>query len=60
MILSYRWDVLIIRVPYYMWDGIKGEFPYLSYIFFEKSGHWVFLEEQELFYKKLIEWVESN
>lgn len=43
--------------PYIMWDGIKEKFPNLSYNLFEKSGHWSFLEEQELYDKRLIEWV---
>ena len=47
-------------VPYYMWDDFKDKFPNLSYNLFEKSGHWAFLEEQELFDKKLIEWIKSH
>lgn len=46
--------------PYIMWDGIKEKFPNLSYNLFEKSGHWAFLEEQELFDKRLIEWIKSH
>ena len=46
--------------PYILWDGIKEKFPNLSYNLFEKSGHWSFLEEQELYDKRLIEWVKTQ
>ncbi len=47
-------------VPFSIWDDFKETFPNFSYNLFEKSGHWAFLEEQELFDKKLIEWVKKN
>jgi proline iminopeptidase len=47
-------------VPYILWDGVKEKLPNLSYNLFEKSGHWAFLEEQELFDKRLLEWVKSK
>jgi proline iminopeptidase len=47
-------------MPYVSWDGIKEKFPNLSYNLFEKSGHYAPLEEQELFDKKLVEWIKSH
>jgi proline iminopeptidase len=47
-------------VPYTMWNGIKEKFPTLSWNLFEKSGHWAFLEEQELFDRKLIDWIDHH
>jgi len=47
-------------VPYVLWDGIKEKFPNIRYNLFERSGHWAFLEEQELFDKRLIEWVKTQ
>jgi proline iminopeptidase len=47
-------------VPYVCWDGIKEKIPNLSYNLFEKSGHYAPLEEQELFDKKLVEWIKSH
>lgn len=46
--------------PYYLWDDYKDKLPNLSYNLFEKSGHYPQLEEQELFDKKLIEWIKSH
>jgi len=46
--------------PYYLWDDYKDKLPSLSYNLFEKSGHYPMLDEQELFDKKLIEWVKSQ
>jgi len=46
--------------PYYLWDDIKDKLPNLSYNLFEKSGHWPMLDEQELFDKKLIEWISNQ
>ena len=46
--------------PYYLWDDYKDKLPNLSYNLFEKSGHFPMLEEQELFDKKLIEWIKSH
>lgn len=47
-------------IPYYLWDEFKPQMPTLSYHLFEKSGHHPMLEEQELFDKKLIEWISSH
>ena len=52
-----RYDYLL---PYSLWDEFKPQMPTLSYYLFEKSGHHPMLEEQELFDKKLIEWVSSQ
>jgi proline iminopeptidase len=46
--------------PYYTWDDRKDVLPNLSYYLFEKSGHFPMVEEQELFDKKLIEWIKSH
>jgi len=46
--------------PFYLWDDEKNKLPNLSYNLFEKSGHWPFLEEQELFDTKLIDWIKSH
>lgn len=46
--------------PYYLWDDRKDVLPSLSYNLFEKSGHFPMLEEQELFDKRLIEWIKSH
>jgi proline iminopeptidase len=46
--------------PYFRWDNRKDVLPNLSYNLFEKSGHFPMVEEQELFDKKLIEWIKSH
>lgn len=46
--------------PYFLWDNLKDSFVDLSYNLFEKSGHTPQLEEQALFYKKLINWIKST
>ena len=46
--------------PFYLWDSDKDRLPNLSYNLFEKSGHFPMLEEQELFDKKLTDWVKSH
>ena len=46
--------------PYYLWDSMKDKFLNLSYNLFEKSGHFPMLEEQELFDKKLVDWIKSH
>ena len=46
--------------PYFLWEERKGVLPNLSYNLFEKSGHFPMVEEQELFDKKLIEWIQSH
>jgi proline iminopeptidase len=52
-----RYDYLC---PYFLWDDRKDVLPNLSYNLFEKSGHFPMVEEQELFDKKLIEWIKSH
>jgi proline iminopeptidase len=52
-----RYDYLC---PYFLWDDRKNVLPNLSYNLFEKSGHFPMVEEQELFDKKLIEWIKSQ
>jgi len=47
-------------VPYYMWDDLKEKFSSLTVVILEKSGHWAFIEEQELYDKKLIGWIKSH
>jgi len=52
-----RYDYLC---PYFIWDDRKDVLPNLSYNLFEKSGHFPMVEEQELFDKKLIEWITRH
>jgi proline iminopeptidase len=52
-----RYDYLC---PYFLWDDRKDVLPNLSYNLFEKSGHFPMVEEQELFDKKLIEWIKNQ
>lgn len=52
-----RYDYLY---PYFLWDDRKDVLPNLSYNLFEKSGHFPMVEEQELFDKKLIDWIKSH
>lgn len=53
-----RYDFLV--APPSTWDPIRPEFRDLTMLVFEKSGHFPMLEEQELFDKKLIEWISSH
>ncbi|MFZ2054152.1 MAG: alpha/beta hydrolase [Candidatus Aminicenantales bacterium] len=46
--------------PYFLWDDRRDVLPNLSYNLFEKSGHFPMVEEQELFDKKLLEWIKSH
>jgi len=46
--------------PYFLWDDRKDVLPNLSYNLFNKSGHFPMVEEQELFDKKLIEWMKGH
>jgi len=45
--------------PPKLWDAVKDKLPNLSYHLFQKSGHWPMLEEQELFDRKLIDWLQG-
>jgi len=51
-----RYDI----VPYTSWEGIEGKFSNFAIHIFEKSAHYAFLEEQELYDKKLIDWIKSH
>lgn len=46
--------------PYILWEKRKSVFLNLSYNLFEKSGHFPMVEEQDLFDKKLIDWIEIH
>jgi len=46
--------------PYTLWDDRRSLLPNLSYNLFEKSAHFPMFEEQELFDKKLVEWIGSH
>jgi len=48
------------RTPYIVWDDQQEKIPNLSYNLFEKSGHYSFYEEEELFRTKVIEWMENT
>jgi proline iminopeptidase len=52
-----RYDYLC---PYFLWDDRRDVIPNLSYNLFEKSGHFPMVEEQELFDKKLVDWIKSH
>ena len=52
-----RYDYVL---PYRAWDDRKEALPNLSYNLFERSGHFAMLEEQALFDKKLIEWINKK
>ena len=47
-------------VPPQVWRDVKDVFGNLSFNIFEMSGHYPMMEEQELFDKKLIEWISSH
>ncbi len=47
-------------VAHTTWNGVSGKFPNAEYCLFERSGHYPQFEEQELFDKKLIEWMTSQ
>ena len=46
--------------PYFLWDDRKDVLPNLSYNLFEKSSYFPMVEEQELFDKRLIEWIKGH
>jgi len=46
--------------PYILWEERKSVFLNLSYNLFEKSGHFPMVEEQDLFDKKLIDWIGNH
>lgn len=47
-------------VPYMVWDDQKRKIPNLTCNLFEKSGHYSFFEEEELFRKELLDWFENT
>jgi proline iminopeptidase len=47
-------------VPYRLWDDYMDVFSDLTLHMFEKSGHNPHFEEQELFDKLLLEWLETH
>lgn len=46
--------------PPTLWDGEKEKFPHRTYHLFERSGHHPHFEEQALFTKKLIAWIQEH
>lgn len=46
-------------VPYVLWENERMKLPRLFHNLFDQSGHYPMLEEQELFDKKLIEWMKQ-
>jgi proline iminopeptidase len=57
LILIGRYD---FQNPPTLWDDEKEKFPDYTFYVFEESGHFPMFEEQELFDKKLIDWVKSH
>lgn len=47
-------------VPYLIWDDQKSKIQNLTCHLFEKSGHYSFFEEEELFRKELLDWFENT
>jgi proline iminopeptidase len=47
-------------VPPALWDNMRGQFPTMSYMVFERSGHFPHLEQQELFDQTLLAWIVNN
>jgi proline iminopeptidase len=45
--------------PYILWDDQKDKIKDLSYNLFERSGHFAFMEEEELFRQKVMAWIEN-
>jgi proline iminopeptidase len=46
-------------VPYTLWDDQKDKIPNLSINLFERSGHYSFFEEEELFRNRINDWIEK-
>jgi pimeloyl-ACP methyl ester carboxylesterase len=46
--------------PPKLWEAEKGKLPNLTYHLFENSGHWPMWEEQELFDRRMIDWLQST
>ena len=47
-------------VPPVLWDNMRGRFPTMSYMVFERSGHFPHLKQQELFDQTLLAWIVNN
>jgi proline iminopeptidase len=47
-------------VPSMAWDDQKGKIPNLTCYIFEKSGHYSFFEEEELFRNNLVAWFDKT
>jgi proline iminopeptidase len=47
-------------VPFILWDTERAKIANVSYNLFEQSGHYPMLEEQELFDKKLLAWIQEK
>ncbi len=41
-----------------IWDNYKTKVPNLTVRLFEKSGHYPYYEEEELFRKEITDWTE--
>jgi proline iminopeptidase len=48
------------RVPYIVWNDQKEKIPNLTVHLFEKSGHYSFYEEEELFRTKVLAWMKDT
>ncbi|MHB8095813.1 MAG: alpha/beta fold hydrolase [Candidatus Aminicenantales bacterium] len=46
-------------VPFISWDGLDRILPNLKIVLFEKSGHWPFVDERELFDARLLGWLDG-
>ena len=47
-------------IPYTLWKTTYNSIPDFTLVYFEKSGHTPQIEEQELFNKKLINWLSKK
>lgn len=47
-------------VPSILWNDYKNKMPTISIFNFEESGHYPHIEEQELFDKLLLNWIDEN
>ncbi len=47
-------------VPYEMWNATKERMPHLTHHLFERSGHFVMIEEQSLFDDVLVRWLKAG
>lgn len=47
-------------VPHVLWDGVREDFPNLSYHVFDRSGHTPQLEEPARFDKTVLDWIAGS